>query len=122
MSHNKSVPNRTESASITSLGRMAVSHVGEFSCTVTMWDGEYTVRIDHLKPLNYLESECQQMQVIFDPFGGLRLRIHRLRDNENLEDAPSAVLKHLGEVKRYLTEFEEEILSFIERKCVTRKN
>ncbi|NEU78052.1 hypothetical protein [Nostoc sp. UIC 10630] len=43
-----------------------VNHVGEVSCTVTMWDGEYTVRIDHLKPLNYLESECQQMQVICD--------------------------------------------------------
>ncbi|MEH2308571.1 hypothetical protein [Nostoc sp.] len=28
--------------------------------------GEYTVKIDHLKPLNYLESECQQMQLISD--------------------------------------------------------
>ncbi|WP_416235798.1 hypothetical protein [Nostoc sp. UHCC 0252] len=27
-------------------------------------------------------------------------RISRLRENENLEDAPSAVLKHLGELKR----------------------
>ncbi|MFN6488306.1 MULTISPECIES: hypothetical protein [unclassified Nostoc] len=43
-----------------------VNHVGEFSCTVTMWDGEYTIRIDHMKPLNYLESECQQMQQISD--------------------------------------------------------
>ncbi|MHC0068923.1 hypothetical protein ACWATR_39690, partial [Nostoc sp. UIC 10890] len=41
-----------------------VNHVGEFSCTVTMWDGEYTLKIDHLKPLNYLESECQQMHQI----------------------------------------------------------
>ncbi|WP_338421904.1 hypothetical protein [Nostoc flagelliforme] len=43
-----------------------VKHVGEFSCTVTMWDREYTVRIDHLKLLNYLDSECQQMQLISD--------------------------------------------------------
>ncbi|MBN3945233.1 MAG: hypothetical protein HWQ38_01565 [Nostoc sp. NMS7] len=86
-----------------------VNHVGEFSCTVTMWDGEYTVRIDHLKPLNYLESECQQMQLISD-------RIHRLRENENLEDAPTAVLKHLGELKRpYLTAVEEKLLSVIEK-------
>jgi hypothetical protein len=63
-----------------------VNHVGEFSCTVTMWDGEYTIRIDHLKPLNYLELECQEMQLICD-------RIRRLRENENLEDAPSAMLK-----------------------------
>uniref|UniRef100_UPI0035933709 hypothetical protein n=1 Tax=Nostoc sp. TaxID=1180 RepID=UPI0035933709 len=69
-----------------------VNYVGEFSCTVTMWDGEYTVRTDHLKPLNYLESECQQMQVICD-------RISRLRENENLEEAARAVLKHLGELK-----------------------
>jgi hypothetical protein len=46
-----------------------VKHVGAFSCTATMWDGEYTVRIDHLKPLNYLESECQQMQQISDRIG-----------------------------------------------------
>ncbi len=88
-----------------------VNHVGEVSCAVKMWDGDYTVRIDHLKPLNYLESECQQMQVICD-------RINRLRNNENLEEAARAVLKHLGEFKRpYLTEFEEELLSFLEAKC-----
>ena len=86
-----------------------VSHVGEFSCTVTMWDGEYTMRIDHLKPLNYLESECRQMQQISD-------RISRLRENENLEDAPSAMLKYLGELKRpYLTAVEEKLLSVIEQ-------
>ncbi len=32
--------------------------------------GDRSVRIDHLKPLNYLELECQQMQQISD-------RIHR---------------------------------------------
>ncbi|MDZ8140470.1 MAG: hypothetical protein RM049_35135 [Nostoc sp. DedQUE04] len=88
-----------------------VNHVGEFSCTVTMWDGEYTVRIDHLKPLNYLESECQQMHQISD-------RISRLRDSGKLEASAEAVLKCLGELKRpYLTQFEEELLSFIEQKC-----
>jgi hypothetical protein len=88
-----------------------VNHVGEFSCTVTMWDGEYTVRIDHLKPLNYLESECQQMQVIC-------ARINRLRNNENLEEAARAMLKYLGELKRpYLTVVEEKLLSLIEQEC-----
>ncbi|MBD2730237.1 hypothetical protein H6G96_28955 [Nostoc sp. FACHB-892] len=84
-----------------------VSHVSEFSCTATMWDGEYTLRINHLKPLNYLESKCCQQ--ISD-------RISRLRENENLEEAARAVLKHLGELKRpYLTAVEEELLSVIER-------
>ncbi|RUR75951.1 hypothetical protein ACF3DV_26630 [Chlorogloeopsis fritschii PCC 9212] len=47
-----------------------------------------------------------------------RLRITRLRENENLEEAARAVLKHLGELKRpHLTAFEEELLSFLEAKC-----
>ncbi|MBD2739943.1 hypothetical protein H6H03_40025 [Nostoc paludosum FACHB-159] len=91
-----------------------ISHVSEFSCTVKMWDGEYTVRIDHLKSLNYLPAECEQMRVICD-------RIHRLRDSGNLEAPVEAVLECLGELKRpYLTEFEEELLSFIEAKCSLR--
>ncbi|MBD2248302.1 hypothetical protein [Nostoc sp. FACHB-888] len=86
-----------------------VNHVGEFSCTVAMWDGEYTARIDHLKPLNYLESECQQMRQISD-------RISRLRDSGKLEAPVEAVLKCLGELKRpYLTGFEEKLLGFIEQ-------
>ncbi|MBD2526422.1 hypothetical protein [Nostoc sp. FACHB-133] len=56
------------------------------------------------------------MQLISDACGGLRLRISRLRENENLENAPSAVLKHLGKLKRpYLTAVEEKLLSVIER-------
>ncbi|MEH1837182.1 MAG: hypothetical protein V7L20_00080 [Nostoc sp.] len=44
------------------------------------------------------------------------LCISRLRENENLEDAPSAVLKHLGELKRpYLTAVEEKLLGVIEK-------
>ena len=87
-----------------------VNRVGEFSCTVTMWDGEYTVRIDHLKPFNYLESECQQMQQISD-------RISRMREKGKIEAPAEAVLKCLGELKRpYLTAFEEELLTFIEEK------
>jgi hypothetical protein len=89
-----------------------VNHVGEFSCKVTMWDGEYTVRIDHLKTLNYLPAECQQMQLISD-------RISRLRENENLEEAARAVLKHLGELKRpYFTTVEEKLLSVIEKEYI----
>lgn len=43
-------------------------------------------------------------------------RIHRLWENQNLEDAPSDVLKHLGELKRlYLTAVEEKLLSVIEK-------
>lgn len=86
-----------------------VSAVNDFSCSVKMWDGEYAVGLQHLKSFSYLPQECQQMQLLCD-------RIRRLRENENLEDAPSAVLKHLGEMKRpYLTVVEEKLLSLIEK-------
>lgn len=86
-----------------------VNHVGEFSCTVKTWDGEYTVGLQYLKSYNYLPAECEQMRVICD-------RIGRLRENESLEDAPSTMLKYLGELKRpYLTTVEEKLLGLIER-------
>ncbi|QFS50202.1 hypothetical protein [Nostoc sphaeroides] len=86
-----------------------VVRVNDFSCTVKSWDGEYTVAFQHLKSYNYLPAEWEQIQLISD-------RISRLRENENLEDAPSAVLKHLGELKRpYLTAVEEKLLGLIEK-------
>ncbi|MHC5820341.1 MAG: hypothetical protein ACYT04_31845 [Nostoc sp.] len=65
--------------------------------------------MQHLKSFNYLPQECEQMQVICD-------HINRLWGNENLEDAPSAMLKYLGELKRpYLTAVEEKLLGLIEK-------
>ncbi|NDJ25530.1 hypothetical protein GS682_28620 [Nostoc sp. B(2019)] len=53
-----------------------------------------------------------------DACGGLRLRISRLGENENLEEAARAVLKHLGELKRpYLTNMEQKLLTLIELEC-----
>ncbi|MBW4616385.1 MAG: hypothetical protein KME21_24540 [Desmonostoc vinosum HA7617-LM4] len=94
-----------------------VSHVGEFSCTVRVWDGELTVGLQYLKSFNYLESKCQQMQFLCDGCANVKdERLSRLRGNENLEDAARAVLKHLGELKRpYLTTVEEKLLSVIEQ-------
>jgi hypothetical protein len=43
-----------------------VSAVNEFSCTLKMWDGEYTVGLQHLKSFNYLPQECEQMQSLSD--------------------------------------------------------
>ncbi|HYX13036.1 MAG TPA: hypothetical protein VE944_01440 [Nostoc sp.] len=43
-------------------------------------------------------------------------RISRLWEDENLEEAARAVLKHLGELKRpYLTAVEEKLLGLIEK-------
>ncbi|MCC5670840.1 hypothetical protein LC653_45595 [Nostoc sp. CHAB 5784] len=43
-----------------------VNQVNDFSCTVKLWDGEYTVGLQHLKSYNYLPAECEQMQLIRD--------------------------------------------------------
>ncbi|MDF5732605.1 MAG: hypothetical protein PUP92_32575, partial [Rhizonema sp. PD38] len=70
-----------------------VSKVNDFSCTVTAWDGEYIVKIDHLKSLDYSDADCKQVQLLCD-------RITKLLHLNDLEDATYAVLTHLGEIKR----------------------
>ncbi|MEH2105887.1 hypothetical protein [Nostoc sp.] len=43
-----------------------VSQVNDFSCTVKLWNGEYTVGLQYLKSFNYLPAECEQMQLVCD--------------------------------------------------------
>ena len=49
-----------------------VSEVHDFGCTVTTWSGSYTVRLEHLKSLEYTSEECQQMKGLSDRL----LRLH----------------------------------------------
>ncbi|MEH1820105.1 MAG: hypothetical protein V7L31_13665 [Nostoc sp.] len=85
-----------------------VNHVGEFSCTVKTWDGEYAVGLQHLKSYDYLAGECEQMQQISD-------RISRVY-SDSLEETVKSLLQLLGKVNRpYLTTVEEKLLSLIER-------
>ncbi len=85
-----------------------VTHVGDYSCTVTAWDGEYAVRMDQLKLLEYTDAECEHMIRVCD-------RITRLRDCGKLEPTAQAILKQLGELKRsYLTILEEKVLKLME--------
>lgn len=56
-----------------------VNRIGDFSCTVTSWDGDYTVSTDHLKSLEYSDSDCEQMKQISH-------RITRLRNQNNLTE------------------------------------
>ncbi|MBO3458498.1 hypothetical protein G7B40_024930 [Aetokthonos hydrillicola Thurmond2011] len=86
-----------------------VRQVNDFSCTVMSWDREYTVRMDHLKSLEYSDADCERMQSVCD-------RITRLRSCSGLEAAAYANLKHLGELKRpYLTPLEEKLLGLLEQ-------
>ncbi|MEH1907408.1 hypothetical protein [Nostoc sp.] len=84
-----------------------VSAVNDFSCTMRVWDGEYTVGLQHLKSHNYLPAECEQMQVICD-------RINRVYSS-GLEESVQRFLESLGKLKRaYLTDLEEKVLSVLE--------
>ncbi|MBE8967510.1 hypothetical protein IQ277_14975 [Nostocales cyanobacterium LEGE 12452] len=84
-----------------------ISAVNEFSCTVTMWDSEYTIGVKHLKSFNYLPAECEQMQVICD-------RIARIY-SDSLEETARSLLQLLGKVNRpWLTAVEEKLLSVLE--------
>ena len=84
-----------------------VSAVNDFSCTVRMWDGEYTVGLQHLKSYNYLPAECKQMQLISD-------RITRVY-SDSLEETVKSLLHSLGKLNRpYLTGVEEKLLNVLE--------
>ncbi|MEH1788764.1 MAG: hypothetical protein V7L23_25065 [Nostoc sp.] len=85
-----------------------VSQVNEFSCTVRMWDGEYTVGLQHLKSFNYLPQECEQMQSLSDRLA--------LIYSDSLEETVKSLLQSLGKLNRpYLTAVEEKLLSLIEK-------
>ncbi|MEH1899451.1 MAG: hypothetical protein V7K94_29965 [Nostoc sp.] len=89
-----------------------VSHVGEFSCTVKTWNGEYTVGLQHLKSYDYLSAECEQMQVICD-------RISRVYSGA-LEESVQKFLEMLGKLNRaYLTTLEEKLLSVLELETIS---
>ena len=87
-----------------------VSEVHEFSCTVTTWEGLYIVRLEHLKSLDYSDSECQGMKGLCD-------RLARLY-SEKLEETAWAILQSLGHLKRpYLTALEEKLLGLLAAEC-----
>ncbi|MEJ6487753.1 hypothetical protein N0Y54_42045 [Nostoc punctiforme UO1] len=84
-----------------------VSAVNDFSCSVRMWDGEYTVGLQHFKYYDYLPAECEQMQVICD-------RINRVYSS-GLEETVKTLLQSLGKLNRpYLTTVEEKLLTLLE--------
>ncbi|MHC0068595.1 hypothetical protein ACWATR_37995 [Nostoc sp. UIC 10890] len=76
-------------------------------CTVKTWDGEYTVGLQHLKSLNYLPAECEQMRVICDRIG----RVY----SSGLEESVQKFLESLGKLNRaYLTPVEDKLLNVLE--------
>ncbi len=84
-----------------------VSEVHEFSCTVTTWEGEITVRLENLKSKEFREENCQAMKVLCE-------RLHRLYSGD-LEEAARWTVAFFGKLERpYLTALEEKLLEFFE--------
>ncbi len=85
-----------------------VEEVHDFGCTVTTWEGTYTVRLEHLKSLDYTDSECQNTREI-------SARLTRLQETGNLDAAACWILNGLGKLpKPYLTPLEEKLLRVLE--------
>ncbi len=84
-----------------------VIKVREFSCLVRTWNGEYTVREENLKDLQYSPDHRQKMQQLSD-------RLVHLRSLGE-EETVRAILETLGSLKRpYLNPWEEKLLEFLE--------
>ncbi|MCA2691482.1 MULTISPECIES: hypothetical protein [unclassified Microcystis] len=84
-----------------------VIEVREFSCLVRTWNGEYTVREENLRDLQYSPDHRQKMQQLSD-------RLVELRSLGE-EETVRAILETLGSLKRpYLNPWEEKLLEFLE--------
>ncbi len=86
-----------------------VSHVGDYSCTVQTWDGDYTVKIEHLKSLELLDEDCFFMQQ-------LCVRLRQLHQVASRDEAVDWLLQWLGkQAKPYLSSLQSKLLAFVER-------
>ena len=85
-----------------------VTEVYEFSCKINTWNGEYIVRPEYLKSLNYSEIECKQMEDI-------GVRMSRLHEKCGLDTAALWILNGLAKLdKPYLDALEEKLLALLE--------
>lgn len=86
-----------------------INHVAQFSCEVRMWDGEYIVKPENLKCLDFSDNECLVMSDICS-------RLRRLYSIKDLDEVALSLLNTLGKrAKPYLTPVQEKILTVIEQ-------
>jgi hypothetical protein len=84
-----------------------VIEVREFSCLVRTWNGEYTVREENLRDLQYSPDHRQKMKQLSDRLVALR--------SLGEEETVRVILETLGSLKRpYLNTWEEKLLKFLE--------
>ncbi|BDI20518.1 hypothetical protein ANSO36C_63200 (plasmid) [Nostoc cf. commune SO-36] len=86
-----------------------VTHVGEYSCTFQTWDGDYTVKIEHLKSLEFLDEDCFFMQQ-------LCVRLQQLHQVASRDSSVDWLLQGLGkQAKPYLSSLQAKLLATVER-------
>ncbi|BAB78323.1 hypothetical protein ACN23B_28160 (plasmid) [Anabaena sp. FACHB-709] len=86
-----------------------VTHVGEYSCTVKCWDGDYTAKVEHLKSLELLEDDCKFMQQLCE-------RLRRLHEVAVRDEAVDWLLQGLGkQSKPYLSALQAKLLAAVEK-------
>ncbi|MBD2255361.1 hypothetical protein [Nostoc parmelioides] len=86
-----------------------VTHVGQYSCTVKCWDGDYTAKVEHLKSLELLDEDCRFMQQLCE-------RLRRLHEVAGRDEAVDWLLQGLGKQgKPYLSALQAKLLAAVER-------
>ncbi|BAY72948.1 hypothetical protein DSM107007_58080 [Nostoc sp. PCC 7120 = FACHB-418] len=86
-----------------------VTHVGEYSCTIKWWDGDYTAKVEHLKLLELLEEDCRFLQQLCE-------RLRRLHEVAGRDEAVDWLLQGLGkQAKPYLSALQAKLLAAVER-------
>ncbi|UKP01271.1 hypothetical protein [Nostoc sp. UHCC 0870] len=86
-----------------------VTQVGEYSCTIQCWDGDYTAKVEHLKSLELLEEDCKFMEQ-------LCMRLRRLHEVGGRDPAVDWLLQGLGkQAKPYLSSLQAKLLGAVEK-------
>jgi hypothetical protein len=86
-----------------------VTHVGEYSCTLQTWDGDYTVKIEHLKSLELLDEDCLFMEQ-------LCMRLRQLNAVASRDPSVDWLLQGLGkQAKPYLSSLQAKLLAAVEK-------
>lgn len=88
----------------------AITHVGEYSCTIETWEAEYIVKIEHLLALELSDDNCKYMRELL----GRMRRLYKLPTRDTMVDN---LLIFFGKQSQpYLTEIQEDVFTMIERK------
>lgn len=86
-----------------------ITQIAEYNCTIMIWDGEYQVKIENLKSLEYSNAESEYMQQFCQ-------RLRRLHLVDNLDPSVNDLLSGFGKrLQPHLTPVQEKLLAVAEQ-------